>query len=356
MLFLLFVSGGLLLLFELVSVLLFLFHREASPATAPPVSVLIPAHNERERLERNIPEVLAAMREGDELIVVDDGSDDGTYELLLQYAAEHPLMLVHNHAKQGKKRAVDIGCQKATHSFILQSDADCRPRSTEWIDRMRGGVKGGASMVLGWGAIEGGKGILDALIRYDTARTAIQYSSFAMLGMPYMGVGRNLLYQKTLRTARKMPDHYYKSMSGDDDLLVAYRSERGKVACSYHPDAHTLSPPPSTWDEHWRRSRRHAEAGFHYPLKLLIPLGILRSAELLFPLLTIFLLFTTHAQEAVIAYGAVMLLRGLFTYFIGKPLISSPIGLLTPFIAFISTMNRTFVELSILVSKPTQWR
>lgn len=353
---LLFISGSLLLLYELLSGILMLLHSDPPPSSSPAVSILLPSHNEREKLEANLPRIFEAMNEGDELVLVDDGSTDGTYELLLERFPDHPLLIVRNYVRQGKKKAVALGASRATHSYVLQTDADCRPRSPEWIDRMRGAARKGAELGLGWGAIEGKGGVLDALLRYETARTAIGYSSFALLGSPYMGVGRNLFYKKTLRTAEKMPEAYYRSMSGDDDLFVAYRGKGKRCATIHHPASHTVSPPPSSWKEHWTRSRRHLEAGRHYPYGTLVPLGLLSSAELLFILSTLALLFTPSFDLAVAGYLGTMIIRGTILTAFSNPLGPIHLVLSTPFLAFISSMSRTFVELSVIVSKPARWR
>ncbi len=356
MFYLFVITGGFLLLFELLSGLLLSFHRDDPPRSSPAVSVLIPAMNEREQLRKNIPFILEAMNEGDELIVVDDGSSDGSYELLKGMSVEAPIVLIRNFLSQGKKRSVQIACEKATHPYILQTDADCTPRSPEWIDRMRGPLVEQVELVLGWGAMEGGKGLLSALYHYDTARTAMNYSLWAKMGMPYMGVGRNLLYKRALRTREPMPEAYHRTMSGDDDLLVNQRGKNAKTRCAIHPNAHTITPSLSSWQEHWTRSRRHAQAGLYYSLNTLIPLGLLRAAELLFPIATLLLLLTGEVSIALFGYLGVMLLRSITMLLVARSLITGLIAIGTPVLSFISTMNRTFVEVSVLVSKPTRWR
>ena len=56
----------------------------------------------------------------------------------------------------------------------------------------------GIEVVLGYGAYHKRPGMLNKLIRFETFHTALQYLSFALAGMPYMGVGRNLSYKKKL--------------------------------------------------------------------------------------------------------------------------------------------------------------
>ena len=47
-------------------------------------------------------------------------------------------------------------------------------------------------------------GMLNKLIRFETFHTALQYLSYALAGIPYMGVGRNLSYKKDYFFATKV--------------------------------------------------------------------------------------------------------------------------------------------------------
>lgn len=320
------------------------------------MSILIAAHNEKEALERNLPPIMAAMREKDELIVVDDGSQDGSFELLKGMSVEHPIVLVRNHARQGKKRSIDIGCSKASHSHILQTDADCRPRSSEWIDRMRGPIGKGNELVLGWGIIESEGDVLGTFCSWEGARTALRYSSFALLGAPYMGVGRNLLYHRSLRERAPMPISYYRDMSGDDDLLVAYRADPSKTAIVNDPSSHTLTTPPNSWKAYWHQRRRHVQAGLRYPPKRSLPLAILDLTQLLFLLFGITLLFTAHCSSALSILLGMFYLQGIVLRSIGKELIG-PAGIaFTPLFSVMSSTKRIFVDVSVLLTKPTRWQ
>ena len=58
-------------------------------------------------------------------------------------------------------------------------------------------------IILGYGAYDKNPGLLNALIRYETLVTALQYFSYAYNGIPYMGVGRNMAYTSNLFYANK---------------------------------------------------------------------------------------------------------------------------------------------------------
>jgi hypothetical protein len=98
----------------------------------------------------------------------------------------------------GKKYPLSIGIKEANHEVMLLTDADCVPASEHWIQKMQDAYQDGIEIVLGYGAYHKRPGLLNKLIRFETFHSAIQYLSFALAGIPYMGVGRNLSYKKAL--------------------------------------------------------------------------------------------------------------------------------------------------------------
>jgi dolichyl-phosphate beta-glucosyltransferase len=93
-----------------------------------PFSLIVPAYNERNRLSAALPRVFEYLRARFsqlEVIYVDDGSTDGTYEELQRYEEINPELKILRHGKnQGKGRAVRTGLEAAKGEIILFSDAD----------------------------------------------------------------------------------------------------------------------------------------------------------------------------------------------------------------------------------------
>jgi dolichyl-phosphate beta-glucosyltransferase len=104
-------------------------HRFALRATeeAPPrLSLVVPAYNEASRLARGIPRLLEVIpRDETEVIVVDDGSTDGTAEVAQRHLADLPRRVVMRlPTNSGKGAAVRAGVVKARGEIIAYMDAD----------------------------------------------------------------------------------------------------------------------------------------------------------------------------------------------------------------------------------------
>lgn len=88
------------------------------------LSVVIPVYNERATIETLLGRV-EAVGLADEILIVDDGSTDGTRELLHQLAAGRPhLRLILHEKNAGKGAAVRTGIQQARMDLVMIQDAD----------------------------------------------------------------------------------------------------------------------------------------------------------------------------------------------------------------------------------------
>ncbi len=248
----------------------FLFYRKKNESTHPePVSVIICARNEARNLEQHLPLILGQDYPDFEVVVVNDCSTDDTEEVLERFAAQDPRLKVtrikrDRKFEHGKKLAVSIGIKAASHELMLFTDADCRPVSNQWIRRMTSGFTGRISIVLGYGGYMERKGMLNRYIRYDTLFIALQYFSFALCRMPYMGVGRNLAYRRSLYESGNGFCGHFHLASGDDDLFVNEHATGENTAVEIDPESHTRSIPRERWPEWVFQKKRHLSTGALY--------------------------------------------------------------------------------------------
>src|SRR5688500_784644 len=94
----------------------------------PTVSVLVPLYNEEEFVGPLLEQVLEApLPQGmkREIIVVDDGSTDGSPEIVARLATIHPeIRVVRHHKNRGKGAAVRTALEHAQGDFSIIQDAD----------------------------------------------------------------------------------------------------------------------------------------------------------------------------------------------------------------------------------------
>ena len=89
---------------------------------SPPVSIVVPAFNEAVGIERSVRSLAASRYPEHEVIVIDDGSDDGTADLVESLGL--PGVQVFRQANAGKPAALNFGIAQAAHDVIVMVDAD----------------------------------------------------------------------------------------------------------------------------------------------------------------------------------------------------------------------------------------
>lgn len=275
-----------------------------------PLSVVICARNEITNLQSFLPLILEQDYPDYEVVVVNDRSWDGTRELLESLAKQYArLKVVHvsegDKFIAGKKFALTMGIKAASHDWLVFTDADCRPASDQWLLGMQQPADERREFLLGYSPYLKKKGLLNILIRFETFFTAVNYLSFALSGMPYMGVGRNMAYKKSLFFKHKGFAAHMHIPSGDDDLFVNAHAAKHNVQIQIHRDAQVWSEPNGTWGGYLRQKKRHLGAGKLYKFKHKFILSAQIIAQFFFYVLVVWLL--CMRQTHLIAAGILVL-------------------------------------------------
>jgi glycosyltransferase involved in cell wall biosynthesis len=285
-----------------------------------PVSVIICARDEANNLVKNLPGSLVQhFPTTHEVIVVNDNSFDDTKYLLEEFKKTFKqlnIIELKQEAKliPGKKFPLSVGIKSAKHEIVLLTDADCVPASEFWIQKMQETFTNTTEIVLGYGAYHKKKGLLNKLIRWETFHTALQYLSYALAGLPYMGVGRNLSYKKTIFYRHKGFSAHNNIPSGDDDLFVNMAATKKNTKINIDKDAFTLSNPATSFAEWSKQKNRHYSTSKHYKAIHQILLGLYAFSHFLFyPLLIVSAIFYSW-QIALIIFGVRFLLQAIIYY------------------------------------------
>ncbi|MFC2152885.1 glycosyltransferase [Bacteroidota bacterium] len=234
-----------------------------------PVSVIICARNEEKNLEKNLPSILNQDYPNYEVIVVNDCSEDES-EFVLERLQKNYKHLKTTTIRQdekffhSKKLALTIGIKAAKNDLLLLTDADCSANSNKWIEKMQENFSDKTEIVLGYGGYIREKKIINNLIRFDTLFIAIQYLTFALARKPYMGVGRNLAYRKTLFFNNKGFARHNHIISGDDDLFINQVARKRNTKIEISKESITRSEAESNFIGWFKQKKRHTTTGRYY--------------------------------------------------------------------------------------------
>jgi glycosyltransferase involved in cell wall biosynthesis len=285
-----------------------------------PVSVIICARDEANNIVKNLPGVLVQQYStSHEVILVNDNSLDDTKYLLdeLQKTFKNlthlPLTQEARHMA-GKKFPLSMGIRSAKYETLLLTDADCVPASENWMHLMQEGYKPETEIVLGYGGYNKQNSLLNKIIRFETFHSALQYLSYALAGIPYMGIGRNLSYKKDIFMRNKGFANINHIPGGDDDLFVNKVGNKKNTSIVIDHDSHTLSNPKKTWKEWYIQKSRHYSTAKYYKSKHKFFLGLYSASQFLFyPLVILAAVFFNW--WIALSIGIVKIIFQAFIYF-----------------------------------------
>lgn len=250
------------------------------PEQWPGVSVIVAARNEQTNLNNYLQALLEQDYPKFEVIVVNDGSEDNTQMVLEEYHQKYPNMHItfvplEARVTSSKKLALTLAIKAAIYDYLLLTDADCVPESNHWIAEMARGLSASPNtqIVLGYSPYFPESSAVNRIIRYETLFNGLHYMGRALAGHPYMGVGRNMLYSKTLFMDHKGFAGLLSLRSGDDDLFVNKVALRDNTNVVCSPNSLVWSLPKTTFREWIMQKRRHLSASPYYKPATRLMLG-----------------------------------------------------------------------------------
>ena len=326
------------------------------------VSVIISARNEAENLQTNLESILTQNHSVFEVIVVNDASTDNSLKILRSFQKKNERLKVidiENTSEYhgNKKNAITKGVAAARFENLIFTDADCQPISKDWISEISAHFNHANSIVLGYGAYKKIKNsFLNKVIRFETLLAATQYFSYATIGLPYMGVGRNLAYKKSLFLEAKGLDSHKQIISGDDDLFVNQMANNQNTAICYTKRSFTLSQPKTTFTAWFKQKKRHITTARYYKPIHQFLLGLFFLSQFLFWFLAILLVaFSFNWQFVIILITIRLLTQYIILGNSANKLNEKDLILLLPLLDLTLVIAQIGIYISNLISKPKSW-
>ena len=327
------------------------------------ISVIVCAKNEAENVIRYVPLLAEQDYHDYEIILIDDASSDHTLDIFEEFEKQYSnirlVKVKNNEAFWGnKKYALTLGIKAAKKDYLLFIDADCYPTSKNWITTMSSQFTMQKTIVLGYGAYEKvANSFLNKIIRFETLLTAVQYFSWAKIGKPYMGIGRNLAYKKEEFFNVNGFISHIQVRSGDDDLFINQVATSKNTTICFTPESFTYSEPKKTFKAWFRQKRRHLTTASLYKPFDKIQLALFYISQLLFFILASILLAFQYQWIIVLSLVG---FRYLFSWIIlglsaGK-LKEKDVMYWFPIIEIVLIFTQLNIFITNIFSKPVHWK
>jgi cellulose synthase/poly-beta-1,6-N-acetylglucosamine synthase-like glycosyltransferase len=240
------------------------------PTEWPELSAIVCFHNEAQHIDQLLSSLSAQKYAGAvEFILVDDRSTDRTPELLQAWAEKDPrirIITISNTSTglSPKKYALQQGMKATRFDHWVFTDADCI-LPAGWLTAYGLAYAAGAELVLGLSPyLPTRPWLLHRLVQYETFHTALLYMASAGWQRPYMAVGRNMGYRRTVFMQANGFATHADQLSGDDDLFVNGLKPTVVVQPIINPSLLVYSQAPAGWSAWIHQKIRHLSASTHY--------------------------------------------------------------------------------------------
>jgi len=317
--------------------------RREAAGFSPKVTIIIPAHNEEKIIARSIESALETDYDNKEIIVVDDGSTDRTFEIAYQYAKRGLIKLLRRDIASGSKAgALNFGLKFATGDIIITVDADTlierdaikeivKPLSDPNVSAVSGNVR-----VLG-----GEHGSNNLLVKLQ----AYEYLVSLELGRRFNAMIKTLLIISGAFGAfwreyvSSLGEYDVDTITEDFDITIKVRKLGRKLAFAEKAIAWTFAP--ETWRD-WRRQRtrwskgqieslwKHRNLFFGGRFDLMLVLAVYDMV--LMDMLLLFMRIAWLAYIILSMYQKIpyVMLLSLILYFIIEFTVITTAGILSP--------------------------
>ena len=326
------------------------------------ISVIVCAKNEEDNVKNFIPLLLNQDYSNFEIVLIDDASRDETLEVFEEFEKNYKniklVKVENNEAFWGNKKfALTLGIKAAKHDNLLFIDADCYPKSKQWISEMSSHFSTEKTIVLGYGAYEKSTTFLNKIIRFETLLSATQYFSWAKLKKPFMGVGRNLAYNRQEFFATNGFISHIKVRSGDDDLFVNEASTDTNTAICYSPESFTISKPKTSFKSWINQKRRHVATAKFYKSFDKLQLATFYLSQILFIVLSVILIISNFQWITVLSLiGFRYLFSWITLGFSAAKLQEKDVMYWFPVIEIVLIFTQLYLFVINIFSKPVHWK
>ncbi|WP_438963327.1 glycosyltransferase [Winogradskyella sp.] len=326
-----------------------------------PLSVIICAKNEEENLKESLPSIINQKYGNFEIVLVNDSSSDNTLEVMKEFQSKHKnISLVDVKVNEvfwgNKKYALTLGIKAAKNDFLVFTDADCTPVSEDWLANISGYFSNTKSIVLGYGAYsKKSYSLLNKLIRFETLMTALQYFSYTKLGIPYMGVGRNMAYRKELFFNNSGFKEHMHIKSGDDDLFINEVATSQNTAICYTKDSFTISQPKASFIDWFNQKRRHISTAKLYKPEHKFFLGLFYFSQIMFWIISLMCFIFNYDWLILILFLSRILIQIVCTGLTSSKLNERDLIVFIPLLDLFLVISQLFIFIANLISKPRHW-
>ncbi len=166
---------------------------------AKPLSLIISVRNEEENLRNNLHHLLSIADSEFEVIVVDDYSQDHSFQvlgMLKNQFSNLKISTLNQETPYSSKLAQNIALKAATNDWVLMLPISIENPKPAWISAFGNQINDQINIILGYSAVQPSKQFINRIFRIESFFSYLKSTGFILNGMPYVYCVENLAFMK----------------------------------------------------------------------------------------------------------------------------------------------------------------
>ncbi|MEM7296820.1 MAG: glycosyltransferase [Bacteroidota bacterium] len=323
---------------------------------SPSVSIIIAARNEFQNLKDLVPKLLEQDYSDFEIVIGLDRCADRSLDYLNSIDNEKikvvPIEKVPTHWNS-KKFVLNESIKRSAHEWLLFTDADCIPNSTQWIRSITKEIANNTDIVIGVSPYVSDRSWRSYYIQFEAFMTFFLYTAFAMFKKPYMAVGRNLAIKKSFFMSQNGYESFKSTLGGDDDLFIQKTKHIANINLVLGKNSLIKTYPSEDWKSYFRQKTRHYSVSENYSLTSKMLLTFYHVSHNLFYLALVILIWQPYFQPII--------LFSLFIKLVSYRFVANKIGagfnyILLPFVDIVYAMLTPVLGIASKLVKDIKWK
>ncbi len=339
------------------------YRKRQSVSTRESVSIILLFNDEFDKLKEQLPRLLSQDYPDYEVVLVIQSINDDLAEYLENICKEYSnikvvRMLQHLNFFKGNKFPLSIGIKSAQNDLMIFTEAGCMPVSERWLEQIQSNFTEEKEIVLGYfRSTPPGKSSPYNFRRWVNLTTAMNYLSFALAGRPYMGIGKNMAYRKSLYYRNQGFVSHYKVPVGEDDLFVNQVATKRNIAIAPDLESQVVFGETQRFAEWWRFRKKYFKSGRYYHRWDKFFLATFTVSYVLFLAAFVYLLIVQYLFYPVLGVFVVRLFSQLFIF--KKCMIrlnEKNLLLLSPINEVFLLVMDGLIRISLVFDKKDKWK
>jgi glycosyltransferase involved in cell wall biosynthesis len=176
-----------------------LFQKKIKQLTTTPLSLIYTVRNEAIRLKKNLAPLLSINDVDFEVIVVDDFSQDNSFQVLGMLRGRSNRLKVstlHQETRFSTKMAQNLAIKAACHDWILPVPISYENATSEWISGISGALENDKTVVVSYSSAQNSNGFVNRMYRIENYLTFIKSVGYILNNVPFIYSEENVAFQK----------------------------------------------------------------------------------------------------------------------------------------------------------------